>query len=406
MKQILKSDKMNTVRYEIRGPVLEEATRLEAQGEKIIKLNIGNPAPYGFDTPQNVLDALQQNIRMAQGYSESKGLIKSREAILGYCRRKNIESIDVKNIFTGNGVSEMIITAMTALLNPGDEILIPSPNYPLWTAAVCLAEGKPVHYVCDEKSNWYPDIDDIKKKITPRTKGIVVINPNNPTGALYPREILEKIAETAKENDLIIFSDEIYDRLVMDGKRHISMGEVAPDVLTIIFNGLSKSHLATGFRAGWMCFTGSTKSASDYIEAVKLLTSMRLCSNVAAQVMIPEALKDSDKVNPLYLPGGRMYEQRRVVCEEIEKIDSLCAKKPDAAFYIFPKIDLNKNHIVSDEKFAVDLLHEKHVLIVQGTSGFNMRKPDHFRITYLPDEETLRTAMRRIGEFLDGYNQY
>ncbi|MGN1081349.1 MAG: aminotransferase class I/II-fold pyridoxal phosphate-dependent enzyme, partial [Acutalibacteraceae bacterium] len=315
-----------------------------------------------------------------------------------------IPNVDIRNIFTGNGVSEMIITSMQALINPGDEILIPSPNYPLWTSAVCLAEGKPVHYICDEKNDWYPDIKDMEKKITSRTKGIVIINPNNPTGAVYPREVLEDIAELARRHDLIIFSDEIYDRLLMDGKEHVSMGEVAPDILTVVFNGLSKSHLATGFRAGWMCFTGNTECAKDYIGAVKVLTSMRLCSNVAAQIMIPEALKDMGKPNPLYLPGGRMFEQRKTACEELSKIDGISARKPDAAFYIFPKIDLAKHRITDDEKFALDLLHEKHVLIVQG-SGFHLNTPDHFRITYLPDCGTVKTAITRIGEFLDGYRQ-
>lgn len=404
MKEILKSDKMSNVRYEIRGPVLEEAKKLQSKGVDIIKLNIGNPAPYGFDTPDNILNYTIENIRQAQGYSDSKGISAALDAIYGYCRFKKIEKIEKGNIFTGNGVSEMIISTMLALLNPGDEILIPSPNYPLWTSAVCLAQGTAVHYVCDEKSNWYPDIADIESKITSRTKGIVIINPNNPTGSLYPREVLEKIADVARRHDLIIFADEIYDRLVMDGKEHISMGEVASDVLTIVYNGLSKSHLATGFRAGWMCFTGDTEHAKDFIGAVKTLTSMRLCSNVPAQLMTVEALKDAGKVNPLYLPGGRMFEQRKTVVEEIAKIDGLSAVTPDAAFYIFPKIDLSKHKIVDDEKFAIDLLHQKQVLIVQG-SGFHMHTPDHFRITYLPDSETMREAMHRIGDFLDGYTQ-
>ena len=404
MKEIKKSNKMLNVRYEIRGPVLDEADRLQAQGVDIIKLNIGNPAPYGFDTPNHVVDFVTGNIRNAQGYSDSKGIILAREAIRDYCLYKKIDNIDINNIFTGNGVSEMIISTMLALLNPGDEVLIPSPNYPLWTSAVCLAQGNAVHYVCDEKSDWYPDIEDIESKITSRTRGIVIINPNKPTGSLYPREVLEKIADVARRHDLIIFADEIYDRLLMDGKEHVSMGAVAPDVLTIVYNGLSKSHLAAGFRAGWMCFTGNTKCASEFIEAVKTLASMRLCSNVTAQLMIPEALKDVGKPDSLYLPGGRMFEQRKTVCEEIAKIDGLSARTPDAAFYIFPKIDLKKHPIKDDVKFALDLLHEKQVLIVSG-SGFHMHTPEYFRITYLPECDVMREAMHRIGDFLDGYHQ-
>ncbi|MGI6014406.1 MAG: pyridoxal phosphate-dependent aminotransferase [Oscillospiraceae bacterium] len=404
MKKIKRSMRLRNVHYEIRGPVLDEATRMEEAGAEIIKLNIGNPAPFHFDTPDALLHQLSDHLREAQGYSDSRGTLEARRAIQKYHTEKGIEGLTLDNIFTGNGVSEMIITSMQAFIDRGDEILLPAPDYPLWSSAVCLTGGTPVHYICDERSNWYPDIEDMKSKITQNTKGIVIINPNNPTGALYPREVLEQIAQVARENNLVIFADEIYDRLVMDGKEHVSIAAIAPDLFTVTYNGLSKSHLATGFRSGWMCMCGDTECAKEYISGVRLIASMRLCSNVPAQVMIPEALEDAYATRALYQPGGRIYEQREFIYQALNNIDGISAVKPDAAFYIFPKIDAARFHITNDEKFASDLLRATNVLLVQG-SGFNWKDPDHFRIVYLPEIEQLKQATERIAEFLRTYRQ-
>ena len=357
MRIIEKSKKLDNVCYDIRGPVMDEAERMEALGEKILKLNIGNPAPFGFEAPDEIIRKMESCLTSTEGYSTSKGLFSAREAIARYCKeKKGIEGVTVNDIYTGNGVSELITMSMQGLMDKGDEFLVPSPDYPLWTASVTLAGGTAVHYVCDESSDWQPDINDIKKKITPNTKGIVVINPNNPTGALYSKDILQKIADLATENGMIIFADEIYDRLVMDGEKHISIATLAPDTLTITYNGLSKSHLIAGYRCGWMTLCGSKKNVKSYIEGLNLLSSMRLCSNVPAQSVIETALSATKETKNLIVPGGRVYEQRELIYNEINSIPGLSAVKPKAAFYIFPKIDKKMFIIKDDEQFVLDLL--------------------------------------------------
>jgi alanine-synthesizing transaminase len=404
MKEIEKSSRLGKVHYAIRGPVLEEAGNMEERGIDIIRLNIGNPAAYGLHTPDTIMEAMTNRLHEAQGYSDSRGILEAREAIRSYNASKGIENVHVDDVFIGNGVSELILMAMQALLNEGDEMLIPAPDYPLWTSAVCLSGGKPVHYLCDEASGWYPDLKDLSGKIGSRTKGIVVINPNNPSGALYPVDILEKIADLARAHDLIVFSDEIYDRLVMDGKKHVSMAAVAPDLFTVVLSGLSKSHLATGFRSGWMCMCGNRAHARDFISGIRTLASLRLCSNVPAQTIIPAALAHADLTNGLYRPKGRIYEQRKLICDALNAIDGLSVNMPEAAFYLFPKIDVQQFNIASDEQFAYDLLRERHVLIVHGT-GFHWPRPDHFRLVYLPDADRLTLAADRIREFLKNYRQ-
>lgn len=402
---IEKSSRLDNVRYEIRGPVLDEANRMIADGAKVLKLNIGNPAPFGFTTPEEIIRDMQMNLHDCEGYSDSKGIFSARKAIMQYCQLKKIPNVDVNDIYTGNGCSEMITLSLQAMLNHGDEILVPAPDYPLWTASVSLAGGTPVHYMCDEKSNWFPDLEDMERKITPKTKGIVVINPNNPTGVLYPKEVLEGIADIARRHDLVLFADEIYDRLVFDGKKHIALASVAPDLFCININGLSKSHRMAGFRCGWMCFSGPKQNAKSYIQGVNLLSSMRLCSNVPAQSIIQTALGGIQSADELLLPGGRLFEQREVIYNELSAIDGISVVKPDAAFYIFPKIDTQKIHINDDEKFAMDLLKKKYVLISHGT-GFNMPEPGYFRIVYLPDKEILHEACVRLGSFLQTYSQF
>ena len=404
MKQYSKSTKLNDVLYDVRGPLVDEANRMIDAGMHILKLNIGNPAPFGFRTPEEVIYDMRQQLTDCEGYSDSKGLFSARKAIMQYAQLKNIPNVSISDIYTGNGASELINLCMQALLNDGDEILIPSPDYPLWTATATLAGGKAVHYICDEESEWYPDLDDIEKKITDRTKAIVIINPNNPTGALYPREILEKIAEIARRHQLIIFSDEIYDRLVMDGEEHISIASLAPDLFCVTFSGLSKSHMIAGFRIGWMILSGNKEMAKDYIEGINMLSNMRLCSNVPAQSIVQTALGGHQSVNSYIVPGGRIYEQREFIYNALNDIPGISAVKPKAAFYIFPKIDVEKFNIVNDEKFALDFLRQKKVLIVQGT-GFNWKKPDHFRIVYLPRIEILQEAMTGLADFLKTYHQ-
>ena len=402
---IEKSSKLDNVRYEIRGPVLDEANRMIADGAKVLKLNIGNPAPFGFTTPEEIIRDMQMNLHDCEGYSDSKGIFSARKAIMQYCQLKKIPNVDVNDIYTGNGCSEMITLSLQAMLNHGDEILVPAPDYPLWTASVSLAGGTPVHYMCDEKSNWFPDLEDMERKITPKTKGIVVINPNNPTGVLYPKEILEGIADIARRHDLVLFADEIYDRLVFDGKKHVALASVAPDLFCININGLSKSHRMAGFRCGWMCLSGPKQNAKSYIQGVNLLSSMRLCSNVPAQSIIQTALGGIQSADELLLPGGRLFEQREVIYNELSAIDGISVVKPDAAFYVLPKIDTQKIHINNDEKFAMDLLKKKYVLISHGT-GFNMPEPGYFRIVYLPDKEILHEACVRLGSFLQTYSQF
>ncbi len=404
MKTFEKSTKLDGVCYDVRGPVLDEANAMEAQGETILKLNIGNPAPFSFQAPAAVLEALSTNLRGAQGYSDSKGLLAAREAIAAYHTGKGIEGVTAADVYTGNGVSELITMTMQGLLDNGDEILIPAPDYPLWTGAATLAGGKVVHYICDEASDWLPDLADIRRKVTERTKGIVIINPNNPTGALYPREILEGIVQIAREKGLIIFADEIYDRLVMDGLTHTSIAALAPDVFCVTFNGLSKSHLIAGYRAGWMVLSGDKARAKGYIEGLNMLASMRLCSNVPAQYGIPAALNCLESTKPLLQPGGRIYEQRRVICDALEEIEGVSVVRPKAAFYCFPRLDIKRFNITNDEQFVLDFLREKKVLLVQG-SGFNWPEPDHFRIVYLPDVGVLSSAAWKLKEFLATYRQ-
>lgn len=404
MRTFEKSSKLDNVCYDVRGPVVDEAARMEESGIPILKLNIGNPAPFGFRAPESIIETMAENLKNTEGYSDSKGLLSARRAIEAYCRKKNLPNVGVNDIYTGNGVSELIVMVMQGLLNNGDEILMPSPDYPLWTAAANLAGGKPVHYVCDEASNWYPDIQDIRKKITDRTKGIVVINPNNPTGALYPREVLEEIVEVAREHELIIFADEIYDRLVMDGKEHISIASLAPDLFCITMNGLSKSHKIAGYRLGWMALSGNKDKARGYIEGLNMLSSMRLCSNVPAQAIVETALRDAGQPDEMILPGGRIYEQREYIYRALNDIPGITAKKPDAAFYIFPKIDTTRFGIRDDEQFCLDFLKAKQVLLVHG-GGFNLATPDHFRVVYLPEMGVLKEAMDKLAQFLDTYRQ-
>ncbi len=404
MKEFLKSKKLENVCYDIRGIVMDEATKMQNQGIDILKLNIGNPATFNFKAPNKIINCIKENICNAEGYSDAKGIEEARESIVEYCNKKGIKNVTTNDIYIGNGVSELIVMSMQGLLNNGDEILIPMPDYPLWTAAVNLSGGKPIHYICDEKSDWYPDINDIKKKITNKTKGIVIINPNNPTGSLYPKEILESILNIAKENNLIIFSDEIYDRLVLDDLKHVSIASLDPEAFIITFNGLSKSHMVAGFRVGWMCLSGNKTNVKKYIEGLNLLSSMRLCSNVPAQYIIKEALKDTESTKKLLVPGGRIYNQRECIYNELNSITGISAVKPKAAFYIFPKIDIKKFKIKDDEKFVLDLLKEKRILLVHGR-GFNWDKPDHFRIVYLPEVSKLKSAVTDIKSFLEHYKQ-
>ncbi len=404
MRNFSKSSKLDNVLYDVRGPVVEEAARMEEEGTHILKLNIGNPAPFGFRTPDEVIYDMRRQLTECEGYSPSKGLFAARKAIMQYAQIKKIPGVTPEDIYTGNGVSELINLSMSALLDDGDEILIPSPDYPLWTACATLAGGKAVHYICDEEADWYPDMEDIKKKITDRTKAIVIINPNNPTGALYPKEVLNQIADIAREHQLIVFSDEIYDRLVMDDEEHISIASLAPDLFCVTFSGLSKSHMIAGFRIGWMILSGNKSCAADYIEGIKMLSNMRLCSNVPAQSVVQTALGGHQNVNNYIVPGGRIYEQREYIYNAITDIPGITAVKPKAAFYIFPKLDIKKFNITNDEKFALDLLKEKKILIVHG-GGFNWGQPDHFRIVYLPRVETLKESVEKIGDFLSFYRQ-
>lgn len=404
MRSFMKSVKLDHVQYDVRGPVVDEAARMEEDGQKILKLNIGNPAPFGFRAPDEVIIDMRNALMDCEGYSESRGIFAARKAIMQYAQIKHIPNVSMKDIFTGNGASELIQLALQALLNHGDEVLVPSPDYPLWTACTNLAGGTAVHYVCDEESDWYPDIQDMERKITDRTKAIVVINPNNPTGALYPKELLEQIVELARRHELIIFSDEIYDRLVMDGEEHISIASLAPDLFCITFNGLSKSHMVCGFRVGWMVLSGNKKIAQDYIAGLNLLSNMRLCSNVPGQAIIQTALWGYQSVNEYIVPGGRVFEQRDFIYQALNDIPGISAKKPKAAFYIFPKVDTAKFNITDDQQFALDFLKEKHVLFVPG-SGFNWGKPDHFRIVYMPRIAELKEATDKLADFLSHYRQ-
>ncbi|ACI61666.1 Aspartate aminotransferase [Streptococcus pyogenes NZ131] len=384
--------------------VLDEANRMIASGEKILRLNTGNPAAFGFEAPDEVIRDLIVNARLSEGYSDSKGIFSARKAIMQYCQLKGFLDVDIEDIYLGNGVSELISMSLQALLDNGDEVLVPMPDYPLWTACVSLGGGKAVHYLCDEEAGWYPDIADIKSKITSRTKAIVVINPNNPTGALYPKEILEDIVALAREHQLIIFADEIYDRLVMDGKEHIAIASLAPDVFCVSMNGLSKSHRIAGFRVGWMVLSGPKDHVKGYIEGLNMLANMRLCSNVLAQQVVQTSLGGHQSVDALLLPGGRIFEQRNFIYEAINAIPGLSAVKPEAGLYLFPKIDRQMYRIDDDEEFVLQLLKQEKVMLVHGR-GFNWKDPDHFRIVYLPSVEELEDVQEKITRVLYQYRR-
>lgn len=404
MREFEKSHKLDNVCYDIRGPVMDEADRMIANGVEILKLNIGNPAPFHFTAPDEIIQDMIYNLREAEGYSDSKGIFSARKAIMQYSQIKQLPNVGLRDIYTGNGVSELITMAMQGLLDNGDEILVPAPDYPLWTAAVTLAGGNAVHYMCDEQNEWNPDIEDMRKKITKKTKGIVIINPNNPTGALYSEEILKEIVQVARENELILFSDEIYDRLVMDGLKHISIASLAPDVPCVTFNGLSKSHRVAGFRCGWMCISGDKKRIKGYIEGLNLLSSMRLCSNVPAQQIIQTALGGYQSSDELLQPGGRIYAQRECIYNALCDIDGVSVMKPKAAFYIFPKLDKYKFNIKDDEQFVLDFLRKKKILLVHGRA-FHYPEPDHVRIVYLPNTKQLTEATGALKDFLQDYSQ-
>ena len=404
MREFSKSSKLDNVLYDVRGPVVDEAARMEEAGAHVLKLNIGNPAPFGFRTPDEVIYDMSRQLTECEGYSNAKGLYSARKAIMQYAQNKNIPNVTIEDVYTGNGVSELINLSMSALLDNGDEVLIPSPDYPLWTACATLAGGHPVHYICDEQAEWYPDIDDIKKKITDRTKAIVIINPNNPTGALYPREVLQEIVDIAREHELIIFSDEIYDRLVFDDAEHVSIASLAPDLFCVTFSGLSKSHMIAGYRIGWIILSGNKRIAKDYIEGINMLSNMRLCSNVPAQSIVQTALWGHQSVEDYVKPGGRVFNQREFIYERLNAIDGISCVKPKAAFYAFPRIDTKKFGITNDEQFALDLLKEKKILLIHG-GGFNWHEPDHFRVVYLPRRAVLGEAMDKLADFLEHYHQ-
>ena len=404
MREINRSDKLQNVHSDIRGPVFVEAMRMRKEGIDVLRLNTGNPATFDFKMPDSVRNALINNADKAVAYCDLKGMPDAREAICNYHKGKGIEGITPDDVFIGNGVSELVTMALTALLNYGDEILVPAPDYSLWTNSVWIAGAKPVHYICDEESNWYPDINDIKSKITPKTKALVIINPNTPTGALYPKEVLEELVQIAREHQLVVFSDEIYDRLVMDDLEHISTATLAPDLLVCTMNGLSKSHIVCGFRCGWMVVSGAKDNAKDFIAGLVQLSAMRLCANALMQLVIPAALNDPESTREMIVPGGRLYEQREATCRELAKIDGISFVKNSAAFYLFPKIDVKKFNITDDQQFAMDYLHSKNVMIIPGR-GFSWKEPDHFRIVMLPEPEQIAKAMRDLGDFLKDYRQ-
>ena len=404
MRKFEKSMKLDDVAYDIRGPVLEEAMRMRANGEQILRLNTGNPAEFGFTAPDEVIRDLIHNARKSEGYSDSRGIFSARKAIMQYCQLKKFPNVDIDDIYLGNGVSELIAMSMQGLLDNGDEVLVPMPDYPLWTAAVSLAGGHAVHYVCDESADWYPDLADMESKVTSRTKAIVLINPNNPTGALYPKEVLEGIVEIARKHELIIFSDEIYDRMVFDGAVHIPIATLAPDLFVVTMNGLSKSHRICGFRVGWMVLSGPKHHVKGYIEGLNMLSNMRLCSNVLAQQVVQTSLGGVQSVDKLLTPGGRLYEQREFLTRAIQDIPGLSAVKPNAGLYIFPKIDREMYRIDDDEQFVLDFLKQEKVLLVHGR-GFNWKEPDHFRIVYLPRVDELAEIQEKMTRFLAQYRR-
>jgi alanine-synthesizing transaminase len=402
--QVTQSAKLANVCYEIRGPVLRRAKQMEAEGHRILKLNIGNPAPFGFEAPEEILQDVILNLPHAHGYGDSKGLLSARRAVVQYYQGKGINGVDIEDVYLGNGVSELIVMALQALLDNGDEVLIPAPDYPLWTAAVSLGGGRPVHYLCDEEAGWLPALDDIIAKITDRTKAIVVINPNNPTGAVYPREVLEKLTEVARQHNLVVFSDEIYDKILYDGVEHVPTAALAPDLLCLTFNGLSKSYRVAGFRTGWMMISGPKRHAESYIEGLEILANMRLCPNVPTQYAVQTALGGYQSIDDLVLPGGRLKEQRDRTWELLNDIPGVSCVKPTGALYAFPRLDPKRYPIHDDEQFVLDLLLQEKILVVQGT-GFNWPRPDHFRIVTLPPVADLEDAVTRIGRFLTTYRQ-
>jgi alanine-synthesizing transaminase len=404
LRPVKKSSKLDNVCYDIRGPVMARAKQMEDEGQRIIKLNIGNPAPFGFEAPEEIVQDVILNLPNASGYSDSKGLFSARKAIMHYTQSKDIVGVQIDDIIIGNGASELIVMAMQGLLNPGDEVLVPAPDYPLWTAAVTLAGGVARHYICDESQNWMPDLDDIRAKITKHTRAIVIINPNNPTGALYTRELLMGVLAIAREHQLIVFADEIYDKVLYDGHEHISIASLADDVLCVTLNGLSKNYRACGYRAGWMVMSGDKRHAQDYIEGLNMLASMRLCSNVPGQYAIQTALGGYQSIKDLVAPEGRLTRQRDLAWSLLTAIPGVTCVKPQAALYMFPKLDHKMYPIKDDQKFILDLLEEERVLLVQGT-GFNWPQPDHFRVVILPYEDELREAMTRIARFLERYRK-
>lgn len=399
MQNYRKSAKLDNVCYEIRGPVLREARRLEEEGHRVLKLNIGNPAAFELDVPEEIQQDVIYNLHYAQGYVESKGLFSARKAVMHYCQQRGIDKVDIDDIYLGNGVSELIVMSMQALLNTGDEVLVPAPDYPLWTAAVTLSSGKAVHYRCDEQQDWFPDLDDIRRKITNRTKAIVLINPNNPTGAVYPPELLEEVIELARQHNLIILSDEIYDKILYDGVEHVSTASLADDVLFFTFNGLSKNYRAAGYRSGWLIISGAKHKAKDLIEGIDMLASMRLCANVPAQLAIQTALGGYQSIDDLVAPGGRLYEQRETAWRLLNDIPGISCVKPKGALYLFPKLDPHLYPIEDDEKFVLDLLLQERILLVQG-SGFNIDDRQHFRVVFLPRVDALEDAIGRLERFL------
>ena len=404
MQPIKKSQKLADVCYDIRGPVLEHAKRMEEDGHRIIKLNIGNPAPFGFFAPDELIEDVIANLQNASGYCDSKGLFAARKAIMHYAQQKQIPNVGMEDIYIGNGVSELIVMAMQALLDNGDEVLVPAPDYPLWTAAVSLAGGKPVHYLCDENEGWMPSIADIRAKITPRTKALVIINPNNPTGALYPDHILQQLVDVAREFGLLLYADEIYDKVLYDGATHTSIASLAADLMVCTFNGLSKNYRACGYRAGWMILSGDKRHGKDYIEGLNMLASMRLCANVPAQYAIQTALGGYQSIDDLVAPGGRLARQRDLAYDLLTAIPGVSCVKPQGALYLFPRLDPAVYPIVDDQQFILALLQQERVLLVQG-SGFNWVAPDHFRVVFLPNSDDLAEAIGRIARFLENYRK-
>ena len=404
MKPVLKSNKLANVCYDIRGPVLQQAKQMEDEGQKIIKLNIGNLASFGFDSPEEIQLDMIRNLPNAAGYSDSKGIFAARKAVMHYSQQKRVKGVTLEDIYIGNGVSELIMMVMNALLIAGDEVLVPAPDYPLWTAAVSLSGGTPQHYLCDEGNGWLPDLDDIRAKITPQTRAIVIINPNNPTGALYPDSVLLEIIAIAREHGLIIYADEVYDKVLYDGATHTAMASLSDDVLTVSFNGLSKNYRSCGYRAGWMIVSGDLREAGDYIEGLNMLASMRLCANVPGQYGIQTALGGYQSIDDLVAPNGRLCRQRNLAHELITAIPGVTCVKPKAALYMFPRLDPEVYPIKDDQAFIAELLKTERVLLVQGT-GFNWPDPDHFRLVFLPHEDDLREAISRIARFLDGHRK-